>query len=31
VGAHLVEPGSVLADRYVIEDLLAEEGDSDSW
>ncbi len=29
--AHLVEPGSVLADRYVIEDLLAEEGDSDSW
>ena len=31
MGAHLVEPGSVLADRYVIEDLLAEEGDSDSW
>lgn len=31
VGAHLVEPGSVLADRYVIEDLLSEEGDSASW
>ncbi len=29
--AHLVQPGSVLADRYVIEDLLAEEGDSASW
>jgi putative peptidoglycan lipid II flippase len=26
-----VEPGSVLADRYVVEDLLAEEGDSNSW
>ncbi len=31
MGAHLVEPGSVLADRYVIEDLLAVEGDSHSW
>ncbi len=31
MSAHLVEPGSVLADRYVIEDLLAVEGDSDSW
>ncbi|MEP6665311.1 MAG: protein kinase family protein [Nocardioidaceae bacterium] len=29
--AHLVQPGSVLADRYVIEDLLSEEGDSASW
>ena len=27
VGAHLVEPGAVLADRYVVEDLLAQEGD----
>jgi putative peptidoglycan lipid II flippase len=26
-----VEPGTVLADRYVVEDLLAEEGDSNSW
>jgi serine/threonine protein kinase len=31
VTAHLVQPGSVLADRYVIEDLLSEEGDSASW
>ena len=31
MGAHLVEPGTVLADRYVVEDLLAEEGDSNSW
>ena len=31
MGAHLVEPGAVLADRYVVEDLLAEEGESDSW
>ncbi len=31
MGAHLVEPGSVLADRYVIEDLLAVEGESHSW
>lgn len=31
MSARLVEPGSVLADRYVIEDLLAEEGLSDSW
>jgi putative peptidoglycan lipid II flippase len=26
-----VEPGTVLADRYVVEDLLAEEGESNSW
>ena len=31
VGAHLVEPGAVLADRYVVEDLLAQEGASESW
>ena len=31
VGAHLVEPGAVLADRYVVEDLLAQEGPSESW
>ncbi|MGH3447453.1 MAG: protein kinase family protein, partial [Nocardioidaceae bacterium] len=31
MGTHTVEPGSVLADRYVVEDLLAEEGESDSW
>jgi len=31
VGSHLVEPGAVLADRYVVEDLLAEEGESNSW
>jgi putative peptidoglycan lipid II flippase len=31
VGTHAVEPGTVLADRYVVEDLLAEEGDSRSW
>jgi len=31
VGAHLVEPGSVLADRYVIEDLLTREGEAESW
>jgi putative peptidoglycan lipid II flippase len=27
----LVEPGAVLADRYVVEDLLAQEGPSESW
>jgi putative peptidoglycan lipid II flippase len=27
----LVEPGSVLADRYVIEDLLTREGEAESW
>lgn len=27
----MVEPGAVLADRYVIEDLLVQEGDSESW
>ena len=31
MGAHLVEPGAVLADRYVIEDLLAREGEAESW
>jgi putative peptidoglycan lipid II flippase len=27
----LVEPGSVLADRYVIEDLLTRDGEAESW
>ncbi len=31
MGSHLVEPGAVLANRYEIEDLLAEEGSSNSW
>jgi hypothetical protein len=31
VSTHLVEPGSVLADRYVIEDLLTREGEAESW
>ena len=31
MGAHLVDPGSVLADRYVAEDLLAQDGESESW
>lgn len=31
MGAHLVDPGSVLAERYVIEDLLAQDGESESW
>ncbi len=31
MGSHLVEPGAVLANRYVVEDLLAEEGESNSW
>lgn len=31
MGAHLVEPGAVLADRYVVEDLLSEEGEANSW
>lgn len=31
MGTHLVEPGSVLADRYVIEDLLTREGEAESW
>ncbi len=29
--ARLVEPGTVLADRYLIEDMLPEEGPADSW
>jgi putative peptidoglycan lipid II flippase len=28
---HVVEPGSVLADRYVIEDLLTRDGEAESW
>ena len=31
MGAHLVEAGSVLADRYVAEDLLAQDGEAESW
>jgi serine/threonine protein kinase len=31
VGTHLVQPGAVLADRYVIEDLLSQEAGSESW
>jgi putative peptidoglycan lipid II flippase len=31
VSARLIEPGSLLADRYLVEDLLAEEGPADSW
>lgn len=31
VGAHLVQPGAVLADRYVIEDLLGQDAGSESW
>jgi serine/threonine protein kinase len=31
VGRHLVEPGAVLADRYVVEDLLAQDGECESW
>jgi hypothetical protein len=31
VGAHLVQPGAVLADRYVIEDLLGQEAGAESW
>jgi murein biosynthesis integral membrane protein MurJ len=31
VATHPVEPGVVLADRYALEDLLAEEGDATSW
>jgi serine/threonine protein kinase len=31
VETHLVQPGTVLADRYVVEDLLAQEAGSESW
>ncbi len=31
VATHSVEPGTVLAERYAIEDLLAEEGDATTW
>jgi putative peptidoglycan lipid II flippase len=27
----LVSPGALLADRYIIEDLLAQDGPSESW
>ena len=29
--AHLVQAGTVLADRYVVEDHVAAVGDSDTW
>ncbi|MEJ7628295.1 MAG: murein biosynthesis integral membrane protein MurJ [Nocardioidaceae bacterium] len=31
VAAHPVEPGVVLAERYALEDLLAQEGDATTW
>lgn len=31
VAPHSVEPGTVLAERYVVEDLLSEEGDATTW
>ncbi len=31
VAIHSVEPGTVLAERYALEDLLAEEGDATTW
>ncbi|MGI8887672.1 MAG: hypothetical protein ACR2GB_01670 [Nocardioidaceae bacterium] len=31
VAAHLAEPGAVLADRYVVHELLVQEGESESW
>lgn len=31
MGAHLVEPGAVLADRYVVEDLLTQQAACESW
>lgn len=31
VGSHLVQPGAVLAGRYVVEDLLGQEAGSESW
>lgn len=31
VATHSVEPGTVLAERYAVEDLLAEEGDATTW
>ncbi len=31
MSARLIEPGALLAQRYVVEDLLVEEGESDTW
>ncbi|MGI8578652.1 MAG: protein kinase family protein [Nocardioidaceae bacterium] len=31
MGTRRVEPGTLLADRYVVEDLLAQDGESQSW
>ena len=31
VATHSVEPGTVLAERYVVEDMLAEDGDATTW
>jgi len=31
VATHSVQPGTVLAERYAVEDLLAEEGDATTW
>lgn len=31
MGTRRVEPGVVLAGRYVVEDLLAQDGESQSW
>ncbi|HET7174064.1 MAG TPA: protein kinase family protein [Nocardioidaceae bacterium] len=31
MSAHCLEPGAVLADRYVVEELLAEDGAATSW
>ncbi|MGI8435117.1 MAG: protein kinase family protein [Nocardioidaceae bacterium] len=31
MGAHLVDPGAVLAERYVVEDLLGRDGEAESW
>lgn len=31
MSAHCLEPGAVLADRYVVEEMLAEDGAATSW
>jgi putative peptidoglycan lipid II flippase len=31
VSARLIEPGSLLADRYLVEDMLVEAGHTESW